>query len=260
MFALAGVDANQPPLGHYFFMGNFVNFQQFDRKSYAFLHFEKNTPPETVEKSAKWLQSQGATEISTFWLEDDRWARTNGIEVIIFWHPDREFYQQLWNNRPDFRVLGTFRAPEPISPLIEIQGDIWDCCGPPGGAICIPTNLMTKRNGEAIMGAGLAKQCADRIPEAPRLLGEALSKPGLVHAIGKWNNLDVLSFPTKRDWRDRSDIQLIAAAAQELKESNYKHFIIPEVGCGKDELNWERDVKPVLAKILANDDRCCIIS
>lgn len=66
----------------------------------------------------------------------------------------------------------------------------------------------------------------------------------------------VLCFPTKRDWKDQSDLGLIEAGLKTFAE-NYKHFNIksitfPKLGCGLGGLNWEKDVKPLMQKYLGD--------
>lgn len=61
----------------------------------------------------------------------------------------------------------------------ELIGNLWDfhrtdleCF------IVIPTNGVLKANGDAVMGAGLAKQAAQRFPTLPKLLGQAIRDTG----------------------------------------------------------------------------------
>ncbi len=47
-----------------------------------------------------------------------------------------------------------------------------------GEWIVVTTNGVVNPHGEAVMGAGLARQAAQRFPELPRLLGQALRETG----------------------------------------------------------------------------------
>ncbi len=91
----------------------------------------------------------------------------------------------------------------------EVMGDLWTV---EADAIVIPCNWTTKRNGEAVMGAGVAKQAAERWPWLPVRLGETIQFAGGVSVRafptlpdGLW----VVAFPTKGDWRRPSDLTLI---------------------------------------------------
>lgn len=59
----------------------------------------------------------------------------------------------------------------------EQAGDLWDYSAR-GEWIAITTNGITKANGQAVMGAGLAKQAATRYPDLPSWLGQRLMRFG----------------------------------------------------------------------------------
>jgi len=66
-----------------------------------------------------------------------------------------------------------------------------------------------------------------------------------------------LLFPTKRDWRERADIDGIEKGLQWLRD-NYKNegvksLAIPALGCGLGRLDW-RDVGPLMCKYLTTMD------
>jgi hypothetical protein len=136
--------------------------------------------------------------------------------------------------------------------MIELSGNIWDVTE---GWICIPTNGIVDRYGAAVMGAGLAYQAKKRYPGIEKVLGDAISDRGNIpHEI--WNNLflRVWSFPTKLDWRQGSDLNLIKSSAQHLRqrwqagELKPKVFL-PQVGCGLGGLPWDL-VSPILQEEL----------
>jgi hypothetical protein len=64
----------------------------------------------------------------------------------------------------------------------------------------------------------------------------------------------LISFPTKRHWREDSDIELIKRSAQELvsilKDDPAKRVLFTRPGCGNGNLDWE-DVRPILQTILS---------
>lgn len=121
-------------------------------------------------------------------------------------------------------------------------------------AACITTNGMLRRNGHAIMGAGVAKACAQRIPQAEALLGPQIRRLGNhVHYIAPFNGKPVYSFPTKHDWRDNSDIELIKQSARELmaivEKNQLQRVLLPKPGCANGGLNWN-DVQQALLPIV----------
>ena len=141
----------------------------------------------------------------------------------------------------------------------EIIGNIWNI---PCDAICIPTNGNVDGRGRAIMGAGLARQAADRFPDIKESFGlQMFEQPNLkVCIIHRFTHFDrrcvLLSFQTKSSWKDPSNIGLITESAEELVDAmNWEKFrtiLLPHVGCGLGKLNWEEEVKPILSKILDN--------
>lgn len=136
--------------------------------------------------------------------------------------------------------------------MIERNGDIWT-----SGAdvICVTTNGMLKRNGELVMGKGIAMEAIQRFPTLGKLLGHHVKCSGNYPIVIDFDDVKIASFPTKNDWRKDSDIQLIEESAILLKNvlpKDVKHVAMSRVGCGNGNLNWNR-VKAVLKPIL--DDR-----
>lgn len=141
--------------------------------------------------------------------------------------------------------------------MLEITGNLWDHQS--ASRICITTNGIVKADGCLVMGKGCALEAARRHPDMPRLLGRFVRNSGN-HVFALPHNL--VSFPTKHDWRLPSDLDLIRQSAIELRnlaDSNlWKSVVIPRPGCGNGELKWP-EVRGVLAPIL-NDDRFKIIT
>lgn len=150
-------------------------------------------------------------------------------------------------------------------------------------ALVITTNGFVKRNGECVMGRGIAKQIADRFPHIPTQLGNLIKLAGNnVYQLTKNNNglPSLISFPVKPEkftfnghnavshctanvgeivpgFLAKADINLIERSLKQLVElaDRNKHWeiiLVPRVGCGAGELNWE-DVKPIMEQYL--DDR-----
>lgn len=138
----------------------------------------------------------------------------------------------------------------------EVKGNIFD---EKADAVCVTTNGIVCRTG-AVMGAGIAKEANMRY-NLSASLGKKLKETGNhVYDMGVFDNKHVITFPTKNDWRDPSDIALIKQSCIELitlaDANNWKEILLPPVGCGCGGLNFEKDVKPVIGAIL--DDRFTI--
>ena len=139
----------------------------------------------------------------------------------------------------------------------ETSGDIWDKHGN-DEYICIPTNGIVNKNGCAVMGAGLAKQAADRFPNLPKYLGTNLVDS--VNQVFIFPTVKLFTFPTKTHFKDKADILLIERSAINLQDMANHMFIspiyLPAVGCGLGGLEWDV-VEKVLKEYL--DDRFWVI-
>ena len=142
----------------------------------------------------------------------------------------------------------------------EVVGtNMWDI---KADAYCITTNGIVKGNGRAVMGAGVALSAVNKFQQCDKHLGDFIAKNG--HVVGVFyvvDSGDLISFPTKYHWRDKSYIELIEKSAKELAElvskNRYQTVILPRPGCANGGLNWE-DVKKVIAPIL--DNRVTVVS
>ena len=136
----------------------------------------------------------------------------------------------------------------------EIVGDAWALLA--SGeyqALCITTNGCIKRDGANVMGAGIAKQAVARYPGIDHILGARIREHGNIfqHIRGR-----LFAFPTKHDWRNDSDIQLIIASAQALAARANAHpdakYLLPRPGCNNGHLNWTA-VKSSIYNILPDN-------
>ncbi|AGB50609.1 hypothetical protein Metho_2469 (plasmid) [Methanomethylovorans hollandica DSM 15978] len=136
----------------------------------------------------------------------------------------------------------------------ECQGDLWNSgCD----YTAVTTNSIIKKNGTLVMGAGVAKQASLRYPGLPRILAEHVRKNGNIPYIVP--EYRIVSFPTKYNWKDPSDLSLIRESARKIAD------ILPidsscglsKPGCGNGGLKWEQ-VKPLIEDIL--DDRFTVFS
>lgn len=133
----------------------------------------------------------------------------------------------------------------------------------PTDAICITTNGIIKANNRAVMGAGIAKTANDLYKLDAELASHLKTCGNTPHVFltTGYNGCQLISFPTKHNWRDNSDLHLIKRSAEILVEiCNYRHiskcYLTPP-GCNLGKLNWDKDVKPILENIL--DDRFVVV-
>lgn len=136
-----------------------------------------------------------------------------------------------------------------------VKGDLWNYHRM-GAPITITTNGMVKKNGEAVMGAGIAKQAARFFPEMPALLGEHILTNGNV--VGWFPEQRLLTFPVKHHWAEDADLELIGKSAWDFRFTAIEvlnmevgelcaliRIPLPKPGCGNGKLTWQQ-VKPVL--------------
>lgn len=150
-----------------------------------------------------------------------------------------------------------------VQTLVEIKGDLFQLLKTDDyDGACITTNGKTRWNGHAIMGAGVAKACKTHIPNAEKLLGSKIRKSGnITQLIAMFEDKPIISFPTKNDWRDPSDIQLIKRSCRQLMafidEHGLQRVLLPKPGCLNGGLYWTH-VRAEITPLL--DDRVIIIS
>ena len=138
-------------------------------------------------------------------------------------------------------------------------------------AVCVTTNGCINSKGFAIMGKGIALSARELFPNIEIKLG-ALLKKGGNHAydcgiyqvddlLGETQMYHVFTMPTKNNWRDKSDSALIKRSAEELvklcDENDIKRCFLPCPGCTNGQLDYQKDVKPILESVL--DDRFIVV-
>jgi hypothetical protein len=137
-------------------------------------------------------------------------------------------------------------------------------------AICFTSNGIRKRDGELVMGAGVAKVFRDRFIGLSGAAGECVWKNGNICQVVDMDiyiksfprpPIPVVAFPTKHHWKDPSDLELIKKSAHELMmlidSYDWKLVALPRPGCANGGLNWKEQVRPMLESIL--DDRVVIV-
>lgn len=148
-------------------------------------------------------------------------------------------------------------------------------------ALCITTNSVVNTQGLAVMGAGTAGEIARRFPKIKTVLGQTLKERGnvpsiigYVDCVGQYfipsqysqiigKPFAIWSFPTKTDFKNRSDLDLIAQSAKIIQEEavarNYKRVLLPFPGIGIATGQLDKStVREVINKIL--NDRFVVVS
>ena len=153
--------------------------------------------------------------------------------------------------------------------MLETYGNIWELYSE-YDAMAITTNGFVKKNGEAVMGRGVAKEAVQRFPEFPGRLGYILKIYGnIVWPFDFYGEHIIFSFPVKPQygpdgemgWKVKADINLIKQSAHELvgyaDGMFLKKIILPRPGCGNGGLKWA-DVKKEIEPIF--DDRFTVVT
>ena len=131
-------------------------------------------------------------------------------------------------------------------------------------AVCITTNGVVDKNGNAVMGKGIALQ-AKQLFHCESMLGNYIKTYGnRCFNLGQYKRdnqiFTLFSYPTKHHWKESSDITLICKSAEQIVEMcdkfNISKCYLPPVGCGCGGLSWNI-VEPWLS--LALDDRFIIV-
>jgi len=157
-------------------------------------------------------------------------------------------------------------------------------------AIIITTNGFVKSNGECVMGRGIAKQFADKYINIPTLVGNNIRTNGnVVSIITNIAGTDIIMFPVKPittiydgnnivehakskfsvgqsvpGFYAKADIEIIRESCGILngiiREKNYKHVILPLLGCGAGELSFKNDVEPLILEKFSHLDSVYVMS
>jgi len=135
--------------------------------------------------------------------------------------------------------------------MLERRINLWDLSDE-DGVKAITTNGVVGSGGSLIMGAGIAKQAAVMYPDLPKLLGDLVTRYGNIPFYVEEHN--IITYPTKYDWRAASPLRLIEQSAKlllmRMKESELEHVFLPRPGCSNGGRDWEKEIKPLLTPIL----------
>lgn len=143
-----------------------------------------------------------------------------------------------------------------------------------GEAAAVTTNGIVKSGGLAVMGAGIARYARDHFRNIDRDLGKKLRASGNhAWAMGAYADaaraaagldpaVSVVTFPTKHDWRNPSDLDLIARSCRELMaiadREGFSRIYIPMPGCSNGGLDYISQVRPVVMAVLDGRFTACL--
>ena len=152
-------------------------------------------------------------------------------------------------------------------------------------AIVIPTNIGWTKDGNNVMGRGLAKQAAKRYPNLPQVIGERykmlhsgrtrLGKPSVnenppVFIIRVPGDFELVFLPVKKlvrpaylSWKNPADLQFIAKGLHYLRDNTIAklkkpRLAIPLVGSGNGRLD-KKAVRLTIERILGDLDNVTLV-
>lgn len=105
--------------------------------------------------------------------------------------------------------------------------------------------LVNPVNCVGVMGKGLALEFKNKYPLNFEIYKKACDNASF--NIGNLlivpvDNKFIVNFPTKKHWRNKSDLEFIKIGLEELKvaikEFNIKSIALPKLGCGLGGLDW----------------------
>lgn len=112
--------------------------------------------------------------------------------------------------------------------------------------------LINPVNVVGIMGKGLALEFKKRFPRNFQVYQKCCKDGSFV--VGKLlvvpeNEKAIINFPTKKHWKDNSELNYIVLGLGKLKVAvqrhNIKSIAFPKIGCGLGNLDWN-DVFPLI--------------
>ena len=137
--------------------------------------------------------------------------------------------------------------------MLTTKGNIWHYH--PDDTVCITINKVIGKNG-LIMGKGIALQAKELYPELPKQWASMVSKilDYNVTFYDKEHNL--IATQTKEHWRNPSKLEIIKKSLFYLVKIaefyGMPRIYLPPLGCGNGGLDWETQVKPLMASKLDN--------
>lgn len=122
--------------------------------------------------------------------------------------------------------------------------------------------LVNAVNTVGVMGKGIALQFKQTFPHNYKVYRAACKNgelvPGRLLAVNDFGlGIDklIINFPTKKDWKQKSEYEYVASGLTELAKlietESIKSIAIPALGCGNGGLDWEK-VKLMIEKHLGH--------
>lgn len=139
------------------------------------------------------------------------------------------------------------------------KGNMWDVWGNTS-LFLITTNPITRKDGMAVMGRGIAKEAATKFPEIQRSFGQLLeahnNKPtNSCDWICQLEGQDVGYFMVKDHWAANADLEIIKKSVNSLliwiNHMQWGRIDLNFPGIGNGKLHRE-DVLPIL-EVLPNN-------
>lgn len=136
--------------------------------------------------------------------------------------------------------------------MLEKYGDLWEA-RQPGDWVCITVNAFIRNDGCLVMGRGIALEASRKYPYLQKRLGVLIEEHG--SRVEVLEDLQLISFPVKRHFKDKADLQIIHRSTLQLLEASSQisgRILMPRPGAGFGRLDW-LEVKPMIAHYLTND-------
>jgi len=135
-------------------------------------------------------------------------------------------------------------------------GSMWDSYEE-SDFFCITTNSYIRKDGELVMGRGIALEAKTRFPELPKIFGDKIAHMAEYSVIsaGSFAGTEILAFQVKTHYMDNAEHKLIERSALELcklaNTMNNKRFNLNFPGIGFGKLT-EGEVLPIIEMLPDN--------
>lgn len=119
--------------------------------------------------------------------------------------------------------------------------------------------IVNTVNTVGVMGKGIALECKKMYPDMFTKYKQycedgslTVGKLYLYKSDDKW----ILNFPTKKNWRSKSKIKYLELGlgkfVETYKQKEIESISFPQLGVRNGGLNWDKQVKPLMEKYLAD--------
>lgn len=131
--------------------------------------------------------------------------------------------------------------------MIQRTGNLWSVRS---NLKVFTANSIIKRNGELVMGAGIAKQFKHRYPGIDKMFGNIIENNSIFgFKAVEYNGQLVGAFQTKVNWKNNSTLELIRIASTALIDYINNEFIqsvdMPYPGINNGNLSPDK-VLPII--------------